>query len=73
VADTVIKARHHTHRGDWFELGDAILPSPRLSMVRKALHSRAFGKGRCSKGVDPVLDCTTKLIPIDKEKVFQRC
>jgi hypothetical protein len=26
---------------------------------------------RCSKGVDPVLDCDTKLIPIDKEPNHQ--
>jgi hypothetical protein len=38
------RLRHHTHRGDWLELGDVILPSPRLPMLWEAFHSRVVGE-----------------------------
>jgi insertion element IS1 protein InsB len=38
------RLRHHTHRGDWLELGDVILPSPRLSMLWEAFHRRVVGE-----------------------------
>ena len=47
-------------------------PAPDLALlVKNVRQRRRFEPGRCSKGVDPVLDCDTKLIPIDEEADHQ--